>query len=163
MSTIMKCIICYSRLDFTAHYLCGFSYTEFPWASSGFVLMQVWAKPVLWFVYSHIHLHVFNHLVCVFFWAALPCHPLGCGSLFQWKLDVKTRIQMWISPPLQHSQGCQCPRTQRAWPARGRLCAHMDTCEESPACCRSPAEAALPAGLIRSAVLVPVPCLELCD
>lgn len=135
MSTIMKCIICYSRLDFTAHYLCRFSYTEFPWASQVLCWCKCEQSQSSDLYILSIHLHVFNHPVCVFFWAALPCHPLGWGCLFQWKLNVKNRIQMWhFSSTAAPLRVCSAPEHEWLGQQGQALCSHRHECEESPPC-----------------------------
>lgn len=159
----MKCIICYSRLDFTAHYLCRFSHTEFPWASQVLCWYKSKASPLICIFSASPSTFLIISMVCLC--AALPCHPPGWGCRFQWKFNVKNRIQMWhFTPTAAPLRGVSAP--EHKWLGQhGSGCVFTWTrvWGEPSVCCRAPAEAALPAGSIRSTVPVPVLWLELCD
>lgn len=155
----MKCIICYSRLDFTAHYLRRFSHTEFPWASLVLCWNKSKASPLTWIFSASTSTFLIISFVCLC--AALPCHPLRWGCPFQWKFSVKNRIQMWRFTTTAAPLRVSVPQNTNGLASVGQApCSRGHVCEESPRCA---AEAALPAGLIRSTVPVPVLWLDLCD
>lgn len=126
MNTIMKCIICYSRLDFRTHSLRRFSYTEFPWAVRALCWCKREQKLLLLFVYSQ-HTSPLGEAstLCV----CLCYSPrLGGGCLFQWKLSAKNAGQMLhFAPSAARIKGVQCPKIQMAWWPWAGHCVHVNT------------------------------------
>lgn len=159
----MRSIICYSRLGFTAHSLCSFSCTEFPWASQVLCWCKCEQSQSSDLYIPSIHLHIFNHLFVCLSGLLSPATSLADAVFSNGSGMSKPESRCGISPSLQHLWGVWVPQNRNGLASTGQaLCSHGHR-EESPVCCRGPAEAALPAGLIRRRVPVPVPCLEPCD
>lgn len=108
MNTIMKCIICYSRLDFTTHSLCRFSYTEFPWAVRALCWCKREQKLLLLCVYSQ-HTSPLGEAstLCV---CATP--PASVGAVFSNGSSVpKMQARCCTSPLVQLvSRVCSAPK-----------------------------------------------------
>lgn len=133
---MMKCIICYSRIDFTPHYLCKFSYTGFPWAIQVLCWCKWEQKLIFLFVYSQHTSRLFkvcSACICMCY-SPFP-QPALAGAIFSSGSSV-SRIGhvLYFTPHETHIKGVQCSRIQMSGlPWVGR-CVHTNACACSSLC-----------------------------